>query len=339
MTPNFENLFYVPNNGGRAAFSPIAAKWEPPVLPVFRKRQARIAVAYCTDAEDVARRRLPDEIIRLLGKARGVQTGPDPLFGEQHPAPGIPHCPEGPSRHRPLGGRSPLLRGGRRIGGPRIRPTARPGSGTGAERQIYAEPLYWEGGVSELKTFDTDFARVAAHSCGDLFTFPIDRVLALKGAELILDPSMMWGPSGTHNELLLRAHAIDNGCYLACAHWNSSDTGRRSVIVDPYGSVLASSKFMEDDVLYVDIDFSVERVYYAGKKERQPTPTAEDIGSYFTSDVPRQLRGWRGVMLAQRRPELYSIIPLENEITRRYISKQLQRDWQPKPAAGETKGR
>ena len=138
----------------------------------------------------------------------------------------------------------------------------------------------------------------AAATC---FTFPIDRVLALKGAELILDPSMMWGPSGAHNELLLRAHAIDNGCYLACAHWNSSDTGRRSVVVDPYGSVLASSKFMEDDVLYVDIDFSVERVYYAGKKERQPTPTADDIGSYFTSDVPRQLRGWRGVMLARRR--------------------------------------
>jgi hypothetical protein len=96
---------------------------------------------------------------------------------------------------------------------------------------------------------------------------------------------------------------------------------------------------MEDDVLYVDIDFSVERVYYAGKKEQQPTPAAGDIGNYFTSDLPQQLRGWRRVMLAQRRPELYSVIPLENEITRRYISKQLQRDWQTKHPAGDTKGR
>ena len=338
MTPNFENLFYVPNNGGRAAFAPIAAKWEPPTLPVFRKRQARIAVAYCTDAKMWRDGAYPDEIIRLLGKAAAVK--PDLiLFSENN----IRH-PESPNVQRGLRDiarwaadhRCYVVVGGlgdREFAYGAARAWDRSG------KQIYAEPLYWEGGVSELKTFDTDFARVAAHSCGDLFTFPIDRVLALKGAELILDPSMMWGPSGAHNELLLRARAIDNGCYLACAHWNSSDTGRRSLIVDPYGSVLAASKFMEDDVLYVDIDFSVERVYYAGKKEQQPKPTAEDIGSYFTSDLPNQLRGWRPMMLAQRRPELYSIIPLENEITRRYISKQLQRASQPKPAAGETKGR
>ena len=195
-------------------------------------------------------------------------------------------------------------------------------------KQIYAEPIYWMKGAAELKTFDTDFARVAAHTCGDLYTFPIDRVLALKGAELILDPSMMWGPSGYHNELMLRARAIDNGCYLACAHWNSSDTGRRSVLIDPYGAVLASSKFMEDDVLYADIDFSVERVITRGRRRlsrRRPRTTS---GATFTSDLPQQLRGWRSMMLANRRPELYSIIPFENEITRRYISKQLRRETQ-----------
>ena len=38
---------------------------------------------------------------------------------------------------------------------------------------IYAEPLYWPGGVSEAEdVFDTDFARVAAHSCGDLSPSP-----------------------------------------------------------------------------------------------------------------------------------------------------------------------
>jgi predicted amidohydrolase len=338
MTPNFENLFYVPNNGGRAAFAPIAAKWEPPALPVFRKRQARIAVAYCAGEKMWVDGAYPAEIIRLLAKAAAAK--PDLiLFSENNI-----RKPESPNVQKGLRDiarwaadhRCYVVVGG--LGDNEFRSgAARAWDRTG--RQIYAEPLYWTEGAPELKTFDTDFARVATHTCGDLYTFPIDRVLALKGAELILDPSMMWGPSGQHNELMLRARAIDNGCYVACAHWNSSDTGRRSIVVDPYGTVLASSRFMEDDVLYVDIDFSVERVYYAGKKEQQPKPAAEDIGSYFTSDLPNQLRGWRPMMLAQRRPELYSIIPLENEITRRYISKQLQRAWQTKHPAGEAKGR
>ena len=65
------------------------------------------------------------------------------------------------------------------------------------------------------------------------------------GAEIILDPSQHWGADGYNNELMLRARAVDNGCWVACAHWNSSDTGLRSVVIDPYGYVMAASHFQK----------------------------------------------------------------------------------------------
>jgi hypothetical protein len=140
----------------------------------------------------------------------------------------------------------------------------------------------------------------------------------------------MWGPDGYHNDLLLRARAVDNGCYIACAHWNTSDPGLRSVIVDPYGGLIASSGFQKKGVIFADIDFSQEKIFYAGLSPNQPQPKDQDIPNYFTPDLPEVLRGWRDMIFSSRRPELYSIIPTENEVTRRYIGKELQKQKEAK---------
>ena len=166
--------------------------------------------------------------------------------------------------------------------------------------------------------FDTDFARIGIHLCGDLYTGEIDRVLALKGAEIIFDPSQMWGADGHNNQLLLRARAADNGCWVACAHWNSSDSGHRSLIVDPYGCVVAASRFQHEGVIFSDIDFGEQRVYYAGHKLQQPKRGENGIPSYFTEDIPEQRQGWRDMIFSRRRPELYGIIPTVNDVIMKY---------------------
>ena len=79
------------------------------------------------------------------------------------------------------------------------------GCGTVTADIVFSEPIYWTRGFPEIKVFDTDFARIGVHICGDLYTGEIDRVLALKGAEIIFDPSQMWGADGYNNEMLLRA--------------------------------------------------------------------------------------------------------------------------------------
>jgi predicted amidohydrolase len=324
MTPNFENLFYVPNNGGRAAFKAVAEPWTKPQLPKFKKRTARIAVA-TTSGDDMWKDgAYPKTIFELLGRAwefkpdlilfseNGVKNMKDPEVKR-----GLDDISRWAAAHRCY-----VVIGG--IGDEKyVNGAARLWDRSG--RLAYSAPLYWPAGAANFDVYDTDFARIAARECGDLYQFPIDRTLALKGAELILDPSQMWGPDGYHNELLIRAHAIDNGCYIASAHWNTSDPGLRSVIVDPYGGLIASSEFETRGVIFADIDFSVPKVYYAGLNPKQPQPGAEDIPNYFTPDMPRAVAGWRDMIFESRRPELYGLIPTENEITRRYISKELQK--------------
>jgi predicted amidohydrolase len=333
VTPNFENLFYVPNNGGRAAFRPLAQPWRKPKLPEFKKRKARIAVA-SAPADDIWRDgQYPAAILDLLDKAWEVK--PDlVLFSENSiRKPSHPDVQKGLQdiSHWAAAHRCYVAVGG--IGDEKYpNGAARIWDRSGAV--VYTQPIYWTTGAESLKVVDTDFARIAAHTCGDLFTFPIDRVLALQSAELILDPSQMWGPDGSHNELLLRARAIDNGCYLACAHWNTSDPGLRSVIVDPYGGLVASSGFQKKGIIFADIDFSEGKVYYSGLSPKQPRPEKQDIANYFTPDLPGISLGWRDMIFMNRRPELYALIPTENDVTRRYISKELQKKKRPPSGAG-----
>jgi predicted amidohydrolase len=329
MTPNFENLFYVPNNGGRAAFHPIAEPWRKPELPDFPKRQARIAVAYTSGDEMWRDGAYPTAIMALLREAWEYE--PDLiLFSENNI-----RNPDDPEVRRGLDDiarwaaahRCYVVVGG--IGGAEY-PNGAARIWDRSGRLVYSQPLYWPAGAETLKVLDTDFARIATHTCGDLFQFPIDRVLSLEGAELILDPSQMWGPDGYHNDLLLRARAVDNGCYIACAHWNTSDPGLRSVIADPYGGLIASSGFQKKGVIFADIDFSQEKIYYAGLSPNQPQPKDQDIANYFTPDLPEVFSGWREMIFSSRRPELYGLIPTENEVTRRYIGKELQKQKEAK---------
>ena len=101
-------------------------------------------------------------------------------------------------------------------------------------------------------------------------------------------------------------------------HWNSSDPGLRSLVIDPYGYVVAASHFQQEGVVFTDIDFSQPKVYYAGRKAQQPKRGKNGIPSYYSEDIPEQRPGWRDMIFARRRPELYGILPTTNEVTRKY---------------------
>jgi predicted amidohydrolase len=316
-----ENLFYVNSLGDRTAFKPVSEPWsasdtwQPPKLPAFRKRTARLAVIAMDPANMWSNGKLPDRLFELLDEA--AKLDPDlVLLSEQ----GAKEEDETTRKafamvaERARKMKAYVCIGG--LGSKEQMSIARIWDREGNE--VYGQPLYWVKGFPELKVLDTDFARIACHSCGDLYSPMFDRTLAVKGAELILDPSQMWGPNGRVNETLLRARAIDNGVWVACAHWNSSDPSLRSLIVDPYGQVMAASKFQQEGVFWVDLDFDNKRVYYEGKKAEQPKRGETGIPSYYTEDIPEQKPGWREMMLARRRPELYGIIPTVNEVTMKY---------------------
>lgn len=94
---------------------------------------------------------------------------------------------------------------------------------------------------------DVDGWRVGLSICYDL-RFPEHyRRLVDGGAEVVLVPSAFTLQTGKdHWEPLLRARAIENQCYVvAAAQWGEHFPGRttwgKSMIVDPWGTVLATA--------------------------------------------------------------------------------------------------
>jgi len=83
--------------------------------------------------------------------------------------------------------------------------------------------------------------------CYDLRFPHLYRGLAQAGADFLAIPSAFTVPTGNaHWHVLLRARAIENGCFVfAPAQWGEHAEGRRtyghSLIVDPWGEVLADA--------------------------------------------------------------------------------------------------
>ena len=315
--PNYEaeNIFFCNSLGDRKAFHPIAEPWEKPILPEFRKRKARIAVGYFWGQDMWNNESVPDAMFRVLDEAAKMQ--PDLVLLSEMRARVANETTQKVAEM--VAERARQMKAYILIGGVDDKGHRSHGWLWNREGEIvFREPIYWTEGFQEIKVYDTDFARIGVHLCGDLYTGEIDRVLALKGAEIIFDPSQHWGADGYNNELMLRARAVDNGCWVACSHWNSSDPGLRSLIIDHYGYVMAASKFQQEGVIFVDIDFDRPKVYYAGRKPQQPKRGEGGIPSYFTEDIPEQRPGWRDMLFSRRRPELYGIIPTENQVIMKY---------------------
>lgn len=115
------------------------------------------------------------------------------------------------------------------------------GFAKGEERYDEAETI--EAGPPRPVAFDTPFGRVGLAICYDL-RFP-ELFRAMGPVDLLVLPAAFTETTGrAHWEVLLRARAIENQCYLlAAAQGGRHPTGRmthgNSMIVDPWGEILA----------------------------------------------------------------------------------------------------
>jgi predicted amidohydrolase len=95
--------------------------------------------------------------------------------------------------------------------------------------------------------------------CYDLRFPELYRILAVEGAELVTVPAAFTLYTGKdHWELLVRARAVENQCYVAAANqWGAHADGKaafgRTSIVDPWGVVLAQAAD-EDAVVTAELD-------------------------------------------------------------------------------------
>src|ERR1700759_5178437 len=116
---------------------------------------------------------------------------------------------------------------------------------------------------SETVVTEVDGVPVGLSICYDLRFPELYRALAIAGAKVLVVPAAFMMHTGRdHWEVLLRARAIENQCYVVAAgqigdHEPSRTCFGRSMIIDPWGTVLAQSP---DTVGVVTADIDLERL-------------------------------------------------------------------------------
>jgi len=100
---------------------------------------------------------------------------------------------------------------------------------------------------NEIVTRDTgEVGHIGLSICYDMRFGELYRLMALEGAQILIVPSNFLTNTGKdHWEPLLRARAIENGCYvIAPAQCGAKPTFQaygKSLMVDPWGNVIAKA--------------------------------------------------------------------------------------------------
>jgi predicted amidohydrolase len=124
--------------------------------------------------------------------------------------------------------------------------------------ETYRESRSYRSGESAV-LHDLPWGRLGLTICYDLRFPSLYRALAEAGASFLAVPSAFTQQTGeAHWHVLNRARAIENGCYVFAAaqagrHENGRETFGHSLVVDPWGRVVAEGG-VEPGVVLADVD-------------------------------------------------------------------------------------
>ncbi len=131
--------------------------------------------------------------------------------------------------------------------------------------RAYRESAVTEPGEEVVSSTTADGVELGMSICYDLRFPELFGALALRGARVVALPSAFTLPTTRdHWEILVRARAIENEVFVIAAnqvgpHPGGHHSGGRSMIVDPWGVVLASADDREGFVAAdLDLDRQVE---------------------------------------------------------------------------------
>lgn len=136
-------------------------------------------------------------------------------------------------------------------------PPRRPSQPASAESYRESDQFLHGAGLGLV---DTPAGRLGMAICFDLRFPELFRRLTEEGADWICLPSAFTETTGrAHWEPLLRARAIENQVYMVAAaqvgaHASGRKTFGHSMVVDPWGTVLANAKTLADCFVMAEID-------------------------------------------------------------------------------------
>jgi predicted amidohydrolase len=138
---------------------------------------------------------------------------------------------------------------------------------------------------------DLPFAKLGFAICYDVRFPALFRTEAVAGAEVLTVPAAFTRQTGeAHWEVLLRARAIENGAFVIAAaqagvHEDTRETYGHSMIVDPWGKVLASAGGSGEAVVLAEID--IDQV----KAARGKIPNLKNARDFTLDTVAAEAEG------------------------------------------------
>ena len=138
---------------------------------------------------------------------------------------------------------------------------------------------------------DLPFAKLGFGICYDVRFPQLFRAEALAGAQILTTPAAFTRQTGeAHWEVLLRARAIENGAFVISAaqagvHEDGRETFGHSMIVDPWGKVLAAAGGTGEAIVLADIDIG------AVAAARAKIPNLKNARDFELSMQPELAKG------------------------------------------------
>ncbi|MGD0697195.1 MAG: nitrilase-related carbon-nitrogen hydrolase [Terriglobia bacterium] len=129
------------------------------------------------------------------------------------------------------------------------------------------EKFYFTPGNLGYPVFETRYAKVGVYICYDRHFPEGARVLGLKGAEIVFNPSAtVAGLSEYLWELEQPAHAVANGYFVAAINrvghekpWDIGEFYGKSYFCNPRGKIIAQASRDKDELLIADLDLDMIR--------------------------------------------------------------------------------
>lgn len=118
------------------------------------------------------------------------------------------------------------------------------------------EQQYFTHGKREYEPVETSLGKLGVLICYDIEFPEPSRILALKGAQMLVVPSV-WSVPALHRwQIQLPARALDNTVFLLGINGVKEGACGHSKVVSPMGAVLAEASGEEEEVLLCEIDLN-----------------------------------------------------------------------------------
>ena len=129
------------------------------------------------------------------------------------------------------------------------------------------EKFYFRPGNLGYPVFDTQFCKLGVYICYDRHFPEGARILGLKGAEIVFNPSAtVAGLSEYLWTLEQPAHAVANGYFMGAVNrvgweqpWNIGEFYGSSYFCDPRGQIISKGSRDKDEVVVADMDLDMIR--------------------------------------------------------------------------------